>query len=323
MKISVETEDPDLPARAGHTMYCYDDSLFLFFGYDFALDGPTNSIHRQKNGKWSKLKTRGIKPSESYGHTMCEKSYGKLIFYGGINQESYINKITEFDCQNMMWKNIESKNLSFHEKGIYEHSAVLKNDKMYIYGGYPLSMNCIYEFNFSSFEWNIIEESKTNPPQAIIGSSMIYFENSLIVFGGKMADSRQTNELFDFNLKKKKWKCIKTTHSPSPRKYHRSFLYQNCMLIFGGSDSKGNYCNELYRLNLINNFWELLSRDLTSRSYHSICQKSPTKFHISGGENSTSYTLEDFISIEFHDETTIFNQKKKIFSFELLYKFKI
>ena len=241
-----------------------------------------------------------------------------------MNQQNYSNDLLEFNCKLLKWKKI--KNESFHEKGVYEHSSIIKNDKMFVFGGYPTpTFCCIYEFNFSNEKWKIIEDSKINPPIATIGHSCIYFENSLFIFGGRTNFGLHSNDLYEFNFKKKKWKQISTFNSPTPRKYHNSFLCENSMFIFGGSDSDGIFSNNLFELNLINNHWNenknySNSIELNRRCYHGSCEENERKFFISGGENDENYGLSDLFSIEFENTKKIFNSKKK-FSFSIFDEF--
>jgi hypothetical protein len=130
MKLAISMVDNNAPARAGHSIYFYKETHYIFFGYDLKLDSPTNSIFRLKNGKWKKVETNGDQPSQRYGHSMSEKSKGILIFYGGYVQENLrTNEMFEFDCELLRWKKMKTKN-NLHKNGIYEHSSVIKNDKM-------------------------------------------------------------------------------------------------------------------------------------------------------------------------------------------------
>ena len=83
MTIKVTIEDTGMPPRAGHSIYKFEEIFFLFFGYDVFLDAPTNCTSRRINKKWKEIETKGDIPKERYGQTMCERSKGILIFYGG------------------------------------------------------------------------------------------------------------------------------------------------------------------------------------------------------------------------------------------------
>jgi hypothetical protein len=122
--------DDKTPARAGHSIYFYKEHHYMFFGYDLESDSPTNSILKSNNKNWTKVLTFGDRPSQRYGHSMSEKSKGILIFYGGYVKENLrTNEMFEFDCETMIWKKIKTKN-NFHRNGVYEHSSVIKNEKM-------------------------------------------------------------------------------------------------------------------------------------------------------------------------------------------------
>jgi hypothetical protein len=178
----------------------------------------------------------------------------------------------------------------------------------YIYGGFPLINNGLYEFNFKNNEWKLIEESCVDAPIFIIGHSCVSFENSLFFFGGRSIPGQHSSDLYEFNFSTMKWTYIQTVNPPTPRKYHNSFILNHWMFIFGGSN-QNQYFNSFHSINLINNHWMDIHVEVEARSYHASCQFQTSKIFISGGENSEKLSLNDLVLFEFENTKTLFQKK--------------
>lgn len=141
-------------------------------------------------------------------------------------------------------------------------SAILYNDKIYIFGGSSkagedivISKDCFYEFDIKKSKWRIIE-SKGCPQLAY--HSCVLYKDSLYIFGGFDGNTQtEVNYLYQYDLKKQEWiKNLEDTgEAPSKRAKHSAVVYKDTMLIFGGkykNTSKG----DLYQLDFSDMSWE-------------------------------------------------------------------
>src|SRR5690606_280638 len=110
------------------------------------------------------------------------------------------------------------------------HSAVVRDDCMYIFGGFTDNgmSDELFEFNLEHHTWKKISTC----PEYFAYHTMCAFEDSLYIYG-----HRYLKEVFEYNFITKVWKmCTSFGDTPSTRILHTAVIRNDSMYVFGGSD---------------------------------------------------------------------------------------
>lgn len=92
-----------------------------------------------------------------------------------------------------------------------EHTAVLYNNKMYIFGGFRRGVrtNSILVFDFTTDKWEKEIEANDLPnkvaPKPVAGHSAQVFEDSMYIFGGKDNENEKIKDFWKFDFKMNQW----------------------------------------------------------------------------------------------------------------------
>ena len=128
-----------------------------------------------------------------------------LIIFGGIEDITFLNDIWEFTLEHLTWNEIlvlsTAKPCNFYKapREAPGGATVSPDRKLYIFGGnsdYGPETD-LWEFNFDSLQWNIIETFNTPLPRSYFGFAKyveadIYY---LVIQGGYEIELR-TNDMY-------------------------------------------------------------------------------------------------------------------------------
>eukprot|EP00919_Chromeraceae_sp_WS-2016_P041692 GHVR01099303.1.p1 GENE.GHVR01099303.1~~GHVR01099303.1.p1 ORF type:complete len:257 (+),score=50.03 GHVR01099303.1:251-1021(+) len=134
----------------------------------------------------------------------------------------------------------------------FGHTAVSYKNCMYVFGGWDGSdtLNDLYQFTLETSSWMSFSGGG-NKPSPRYRHSAVMHGCCMFVFGG--VDKRQTrfNDLYEFNIERKGWACVKVqgTHGPSPRTFHSAVVCNGMMWVLGGYD--GARQSDIWRINLV------------------------------------------------------------------------
>ncbi|CAO3589970.1 unnamed protein product [Absidia cylindrospora] len=114
------------------------------FVYGGGGNNVTNDLHVLNlcDMRWETIQTvTGVAPCKRYGHTATLwKHY--IIVFGGCNEyQAYCNDIHIFDLENLTWCQPQIKG---SVSARYLHSAVVYDDKLFVYGGFAKNTDCTY-----------------------------------------------------------------------------------------------------------------------------------------------------------------------------------
>jgi len=119
--------------RRSHGCVQAGTSMYIFGGFDGGKNVPP-LLHRFdfKKKKWTVEKAQGSPP--------CGRSRSRMILYhntiavfGGWDRINHFQKWHEYNLETKTWTMEE---LEFPGKGIGQHSSVIYNNCVYVYGGY-------------------------------------------------------------------------------------------------------------------------------------------------------------------------------------------
>ena len=133
------------------------------------------------------------------------------------------------------------------------------NDICYIFGGTksnsePYS-NELWELKDDADGFHFTSINCQNPPRARAEPAMIFYKNSLILFGGRSSGKFYDKQFYICDLKNKIWKPLIISGTiPPPRSSYCFIRYGDYAIVFGGMDwanDRWNWLNDLYLIDLI------------------------------------------------------------------------
>ncbi|KAL9648570.1 hypothetical protein ABK040_012229 [Willaertia magna] len=206
-----------------------------------------------------------------FGHTLSvlqdENNYNnqfKLYIFGGSivkdNELTFTNELFEIEMSNKSesWNKIIMNNenivkeRNFHSSVIYENELILFGGKSNGYFNDMYSLNLIKKDEWKKMEYNN-NKMKSDIPTPRFGQTMCVYNDCLYLFGGFTNQSEVSNELFQFNLKKKTWKLLKFTNKAmiSGRYYHTMNVIDNKIYIFGGLGESNSVLDDIVMFDLL------------------------------------------------------------------------
>lgn len=281
MAIVEEFNLANLIPRNGMTTTKYGDNYVFIFG-GVTSDGRTNDVFKfnMLTNTIEEINTTGdIPPKRSL---MTSAIYNdKLYIVGGrsiprdaeITDEHIQNNncsIYSLCLKNYIWK---KEAIIYNDQELFDHSMVLVNSKLYIFGGTNHS-NPIYENNkFITYD---IDEQKMeihlyNIDSELvntIGNCMFYWQGNIWLFGG-WDGYEIRNELWRFDIEKNIWTLITDIFLSKSLYRMKCRVYNNNLYIVGGvnKDERNRY---LYKYNLNTKQFTYIHLPIKSLSHHSI-----------------------------------------------------
>lgn len=165
-------------------------------------------------------------PSLRVGHSMVSYE-GNLYTFGGRSPSGaqYFGSVSRYIPSRMAWNDIESKGAVPMRRG--DHSAVVVDDKMIVYGGRKQNMvfDDLYAFDFVLKTWEKIPFDASSSPGAIFNHSSAFCPTTrtLFVVGGVHLQSTRRNFVFGFDVRSQYWRSIRGPPTVDPAEI------QNCI----------------------------------------------------------------------------------------------
>lgn len=182
--------------RYGHCSVVHNDILYVFGGHDkngFACNDLYEFHFSQLS--WEKPLIRGIVPKEVYHHSAVVHE-GSMYIFGGYRKN--YNEISEYRFATKSWSFLQtSGNAPMPRWG---HVAAVHGKSMYIIGGRDRVSNFSDCFCLN-FETNVWKKIDCEGVDGRFFSSVIIFNDSLYVFGGRNIHSFCFNDTLKHSLK--------------------------------------------------------------------------------------------------------------------------
>lgn len=175
---------------------------------------------------------------------------GHMIFvYGGHGNRSARTCLFVYNTQSRHWDYVDP---APGEKFVARsnHTSVLVEDKLLIYGGTLYSMLDLLEVDLVLRTCNVVE-CRGNPPASADGHSCCYLpkQSNLLVYSSR-SDS-PGKAVFRCHLPSKEWRNVKTKgQPPSPRCRQGSVLLHGYWFLYGGETTGTfqRFLNDLFIL---------------------------------------------------------------------------
>lgn len=151
-------------------------------------------------------------PSPRVGHSMVSYE-GNLYAYGGrlALGSQYFNTVCRYMPSRMAWHEMEGKGSPPTRRG--DHSAVVVDDKMFVYGGRKQNIvfEDLYAYDFVLKTWEHITFDASSSPGAIFNHSAVYCSatSTMFVVGGIHLQGSRRNFVFGFDMRGQYWRAIR------------------------------------------------------------------------------------------------------------------
>lgn len=221
--------------RGGHTAVIFKDKMILHGGFDNKSFNDVFSFDFIKQ-EWEKVKTKGnCDPSD--GHSSFV--YKEFMYVFGGRTKSQFRRL---DLKSFQWEPVTQFGHPPSQRIL--QSLVLKDSKVYIYGGSVnnLPSNDFFVFDLEEFKWSKIN---TRFQEGRYHHSSVIYNEKMYIFGGFSKSNYKKNMfVYDINgeyIKKYKILCPNLSGSSIN-------LWRNQIIIIGSE--KGNNLNIVkYSLN--------------------------------------------------------------------------
>eukprot|EP00761_Pharyngomonas_kirbyi_P005776 gb/GECH01005782.1/.p1 GENE.gb/GECH01005782.1/~~gb/GECH01005782.1/.p1 ORF type:complete len:349 (+),score=80.59 gb/GECH01005782.1/:1-1047(+) len=214
------------PSPRGLTAGCilnHGNQLFLFGGWDDKTYRPLNDVYIYDFdlNKWNMITKFNSKlPMPRYGHTTVPiPDTNEAIIFGGKLTHKMINDVYKYNNDQKQWQLLQPKlqqdqDSYFPPEPRMEHSAVIADHKMWVFGGKTeLGVSDeLWCFDLDTYIWHLIENESSNNengdwPEPRSGHvAVMISSDEMLIYGGN-GEKRRTiyNDIWIFNIKTKQW----------------------------------------------------------------------------------------------------------------------
>ncbi|CAG9335386.1 unnamed protein product [Blepharisma stoltei] len=191
-----------------HSSVIYRDNLYIFGGTDGINEFDTTWIIDLNTLQTRKLdpQTLGLPPPlDSHTATLYEKDgLSQMVVFGGFKYSERTNDLYILNLSSLEWRKISTNN---GPEPRSNHSAVIYNDFLFIFGGLNGEGEQIGDFwklNLNTYNWQSIQAGG-QIPAARSGHSAIVYSDLMVIFGGTKCVNRETNEMFSYSFENNMW----------------------------------------------------------------------------------------------------------------------
>ncbi|RMX57812.1 hypothetical protein pdam_00006739 [Pocillopora damicornis] len=147
-------------------------------------------------------------------------------------------------------------------QGRASHASALLGDYMWVFGGYSLTsepFENLIRYHIPSDSWQVIlpAVNSTRGPSRRYGHSMIAYNSTLYIFGGRIG-KKATNQLWSFDTEKLEWDLV-TSDGDSPLYVagHTATLVDSTMIVLFGFGPNRGYTDRVQEFDLETGKWSI------------------------------------------------------------------
>ncbi|CAF0822358.1 unnamed protein product [Brachionus calyciflorus] len=254
---------------------------------------------------WYSISALGDSPLMRVGHTIVHKKFnsdskGKFYIVGGANPSNSFNDVYTLDMDTLSWDKYD-EDLENFPKGRYEHSCMLHDDSIYIFGGSNEdgSLNDVFKINTDENKIEKILNSSTNcpTPRTIhVGANL---KNQLVIFGGGIEGKSpiQDKKVYIYNTSSNKWIALSINgKNPEYRQGHLMIGHDDSEIYLHGGMNEEGIFDDFWVLNLKKMTWAQVDQDQNNRPSGRAAHGGISvnnNLYIFGGIGETGLALDD------------------------------
>lgn len=158
----------------------------------------------------------------------------------------------------------DSQNSLFHPRAGHSVAYVTFTDRLYAFGGKSFStvFGDFLVYDFATSKWTSLRSKLM--PAARWGHAMVHHADSIVLFGGELANGSLSNELWIYNVQKQEWSLEEADPSgveaPMVALHSLTMTEPKTFIVFGGRMEGGQFSNKIYKVSLTSGKprWELI-----------------------------------------------------------------
>ncbi|OMJ94325.1 hypothetical protein SteCoe_2525 [Stentor coeruleus] len=302
LKITNIPESGSPPNRLTGSAAVYDEvmnRIITFGGIEYRNNIQVNSVLTFDLNflKWGEIKTQStFIPDGRELSSIYLKPDRKLLVFFGVTASGISSDVYSFNLETGIWKAEDLTGDAIPGRDGAGFASFTYSDTHYVafFGGLTLNSldDNLYIINTQSLE--VQKMPKVGDlPSKLIGSSLVYWNKLLILYGCTDFTNLTGIDSWSFSLENKIWGVLNAQgQKPKERFYHIAYIYLDDMYIMFGFVLGGvNIIREAWKLDLIDLKWtQITNNTIEARAQCAVI-----------GINSTLYCFYG------RDEITIFN----------------
>ncbi|XP_054826401.1 leucine-zipper-like transcriptional regulator 1 isoform X2 [Eublepharis macularius] len=204
--------------------------LYIFGGMvDSAFTQKKNPfwLYDTDSAKWlqrqlSAVEGEGTTPTNRKGHSAVVYR-GSMYMYGGyIDIKGVSQEFWTFCFDTEQWLPVPATLDGGSPGPRHGHAAVVYGNGMYMFGGLMglSEQKDFWKWDFITTDWSSIRRSQ-GPPK-VVGHSALIFQDSMLVFGGGISNTKPNGTLWKYHFPSEMWKKLASPTDPNPssKAYH-------------------------------------------------------------------------------------------------------
>jgi N-acetylneuraminic acid mutarotase len=236
--------------------------------------------------EWEKISPKGLKkPGQIAYHSMTLIDDHNCMLIGGSNLGVDNPHIYELDLHTMTWT-ISGNTKPGELYSIDEHTAILCDGKIYVFGGNinGYKSNLMFVYDVKTKKWTKIEDK--NAPAERSSHSAVLKGDKMYVFGGKDYENNKLGDFWVYDCTKNEWSELKSEDDDGPisRSGHSTGIFKNYVIVYGGIHELTQELSDMYLYDLNSNKWMMVFEE-----EHSPVHKQQME-HNSSFSQSSKYT---------------------------------
>ena len=182
--------------------------MYLFGGSNLERENQLFFALDMNTKRWDVVKARGEEVASRDEHVAIIYDQSMIIF-GGFEKGERTNTLLKFVFKEKKWKKYKiTEGLQPEPRS--GHAGVLHNDVLYIFGGKDVEnskLNDLWALDLVTNKWECLNDNcAENAPVSRSGHSLnVYKDNYLVLFGGIHEITKELNDLYFYDLRKKEW----------------------------------------------------------------------------------------------------------------------
>ena len=242
-------------------------------------DIETDTVYSRNNGVWgvNTTLTKADIPSERFSSNIVAGA-NRLFFKPFVRSPVEINKV----IVPVFWVQLSDGITS-----VFDHSAAVINNEMYVYGGRNSSfdrINTLQKYDPSTDTWTRL----SNGPVIIGRHEAATINDKMYVYGG-FVGNRFVNTLYEYSPATDSWSQL--TRGPDNVAFHSIVSIGDKLYLYGGKiQFENDQTDTLFEYDSVTDTWTQLANGPVAVRQHSAVAING-KMYVYGGENNSNNTL--------------------------------
>jgi len=190
----IETQNTSPPARSGHSAVVYQNSMYVFGGWNGHTSLSDFHSFNFETQTWKKLESQGECPTKRRMH--CTVVYKDFMYlFGGYDESRPArsdNELYRYHFKTDTWELIKCRGTI--PNGRSRAAAIVKDNFMYIIGGWDrvVHFDDSFRLDLDKFTWY---QERIDLNMKIAQQSCVVMEDWMVMYGGKTYKDINSQEM--------------------------------------------------------------------------------------------------------------------------------